>query len=252
MIKAAIKIVFLILWIVFAMMLLWLVKKTGKKRWCEVFCNFAYEVICLIINLRVKVEGKIASERPLLLVSNHISYLDIMILGAKTPAIFTPKSDMAGWPVISTICRLLNCIFIERSSDKIRESQVKIHEMFVAGEVVSLFPEGTTGNGRHVLPFKSSLFSIAEEKISGRELFVQPAIIGYTGIGALPIDSTQWPAIAWYGDMLLVPHLWKLLQLGRIDARLTFLPAVTLSQFGNRKLLAAHCRDSAVEVLQGL
>ncbi len=250
MIKAVFRIIFLVLWILLAMMILWLIKKSGKKKYAENFTKFSFTVICVIIGLRVKVEGEIISIRPLLLASNHISYLDIMVLGAKTSALFTPKSDMGEWPVISSICKLLNSIFIERSNNKIREVQVKIHEALVAGEVISLFPEGTTGNGRHVLPFKSSLFSIAEEKINGRELFIQPAIISYTSIGALPIDSTQWPLIAWYGDMVLIPHLWKLLQLGRIDAKLTLLPPVTLSQFGNRKQLASYLHGETVAVLQ--
>ncbi len=251
MIKAAIKTFLIVSWIFLFMGLLWLVKKTGKRNWYDWFCSFGSRLLCLFIGLKIKVEGEIANIRPLLLISNHVSYLDILILGTKTPALFTPKSEMEKWPVLSTVCKLLNCIFIERSGDKIRDAQVKIHEAFAAGEVVSIFPEGTTGNGRHILPFKSSLFSIAEEKINGRELFVQPAIISYTAIRSLPIDSTQWPHIAWYGDMMLAPHVWKLLQLGRIDAKLTFLPAVTLSQFGNRKKLAAHCHDSAIEVLQG-
>lgn len=254
MIRAAIKAFFLVVWITIAMGLLWLVNKTKKKKWHDCFCHFAFTVICAIIDLRIKVDGEITSVRPLLLVSNHISYLDIIILGAKTPAVFTPKSDMSGWPVISTICRLLNCVFVERSNDKIKEVSTKIYDALAVGEVVSLFPEGTTGDGRHVLPFKSSLFSIAEKTINmeggEQELFIQPAVISYTSIGALPIDSTQWPDLAWYGDMILAPHVWKLLQLGRIDAKLTFLPAVTLSQMGGRKQLAAYCHDVTVDVLQ--
>lgn len=254
MIKAAIKILFLVVWLALSIALLWLVNKTGKKKWHEGFCRFSFAVVCLIVGLRVRTEGEMETGRPLLLVSNHISYLDILVLGAKTPAIFTPKNDMARWPVISTICRLLNCIFIERSKDKIKIAQAKIYQALAKGEVVSLFPEGTTGNGRHVLPFKSSLFSIAEEEINMengvRELLIQPAIISYIGVSALPIDSTQWPNIAWYGDMVLAPHVWKLLQLGKIDAKLTFLPAVTVSQIGGRKQLAAYCQDQTIEVLQ--
>lgn len=254
MIKATIKSLFLLSWIALSMLLLWLINKTGKKKWHDCFCHFSFTVICTIIGLHIRVDGEISNTRPLLLVSNHISYLDIIILGTKTSALFTPKSEMAKWPVISTICRLLNCVFIERTNDKIKESRAKIHDSLAASEILSLFPEGTTGNGRHILPFKSSLFSIAEEKINTKdgeqELLIQPAIISYTGIGALPIDSTQWSDIAWYGDMILVPHVWKLLQLGRIDAKLTFLPVVTLSQFGGRKQLAAYCHDVTVEVLQ--
>lgn len=254
MIKAAIKIILLSIWLAISIALLWLVNKTGKKTWHEGFCRFSYAIVCMIVGLRVRVEGEMEKGRPLLLVSNHISYLDILVLGAKTPVIFTPKSEMARWPVISTICRLLHNIFIERSSDKIKDARSKIYDALAKGEVVSLFPEGTTGDGRHLLPFKSSLFSIAEEKIvmqdEEKELLIQPAIISYISVSALPIDSMQWPNIAWYGDMLLAPHVWKLLQLGKIDAKLTFLPAVTLQQFGGRKELATYCYQVTVETLQ--
>ncbi len=253
MIKATIRFIFLILWIVFAIGLLWLMRKIGKKKWCSRFNNFNCAVICVIIGMRVRVEGDLENARPLMIVSNHISYLDILILGWKTPAIFTPKNDMAKWPVISTICRLTNCIFIDRTNGKIKDARSQIHTALTTGEIILIFPEGTTGNGRHLLPFKSSLFSIAEEKITindeEQELLIQPAIISYTAIGSLPIDSTQWPNIAWYGDMLLLPHLWQLLKLGRIDTKLTFLPAVTLSQFGDRKQLAVYCHDAVEDVL---
>jgi 1-acyl-sn-glycerol-3-phosphate acyltransferase len=254
MIKAAIKSLLLMLWILFAMAVLWLGKKIGRKadkaNWPDNICKFGFAGINRIIGLRVKVEGDLASGRPLLVVSNHISYLDIMILGAKTTARFTPKSEIADWTFISTICRLLDCVYIDRSSDKIKESRQRIYSALEKGEVVSLFPEGTTGNGRHLLPFKSSFFSIAEEKINGEELFIQPVVINYTGIGCLPIDSAQWPFIAWYGDMVLAPHLWKLLKLAKIDASLTFLPAVNYSQFADRKHLAAYCYEAVQETLE--
>lgn len=256
MIKAAIKSIFLVLWILLFMVLMFFVKKTGNKHWHERFCNVGSAVLCYVIGLRVHVDGEVSSVRPLLLVSNHISYLDILILGWKTSVLFTPKSDMAKWPMIGTVCRLINCIFIERSPDKITEAREKIVSALAKGEVISLFPEGTTGNGLHLLPFKSSLFSIAEQTIEMAEgehqLFIQPAIIRYTKIGSLPIDSTQWPMIAWYGDMALAPHVWQLLKLGRIDATLTLLPPVTIAEFdGSRKKLANYCHNVALEVLQG-
>lgn len=236
------------------MAVLWLGKKIGRRlgrsSWPDNICKFGFSGINKIIGLRVKVEGEMAGGRPLLIVSNHLSYLDIMILGAKTTARFTPKSEIAGWTFISTICRLLDCVYIDRSSDKIKESRQRIYSALEKGEVVSLFPEGTTGNGRHLLPFKSSFFSIAEEKINGEELFIQPVVINYTGIGSLPIDSTQWPLVAWYGDMVLAPHLWKLLKLAKIDASLTFLPAVNYSRFTDRKHLAAYCHEAVQETLQ--
>jgi 1-acyl-sn-glycerol-3-phosphate acyltransferase len=193
--------------------------------------------------------GEVASARPLLLISNHISYLDVFILGTKTPALFTPKSEIASWLIIGGICRLLDSVFIERKAGKTKDTSIKIKEVLQAGEVISIFAEGTTGNGKHLLPFKSSLFSIAEEKIGGKEVWVQPAIIRYTHIAALPIDSGQLPKIAWYGDMVLAPHLWELLQLGKIDVTITLLPPVTCTQIGNRKQLATYCEEAALEVL---
>ncbi len=254
MIKATIKLLLLILWLTLCVILLWFIKKTKNRIWRDNFCNFGFSGVCSIIGLVIKVEGELEQRRPLLLVSNHISYLDVMILGAKTTAHFTPKSEMAKWPVISTICRVLDSVFIERSVDRIKESRAKIIAALGKGEVLSLFPEGTTGDGRHLLPFKSSLFSIAEQKIMTDvgecELLIQPAVITYTSIGSLPIDSTQWPDIAWYGDMVLAPHVWQLLKLGRIDAKLTLLPAVTMSQFAGRKELAAYCFNETAQVLQ--
>lgn len=251
MIKAFVKIILLVAWIILSVALLWIISKTKKKKWCEKFANFGFTVVCLIIGLKVKVVGEMAKERPLLLVSNHVSYLDIMVLGSKTPASFTPKGDMEKWPVIASACRLLGSVFIDRSIGKTQEMKEKLRDVLAKNSVISLFPEGTTGDGRHVLPFKSSLFSIAEEKFSDEELLIQPAVISYKSVGALPIDSTKWPLIAWYGDMNLLPHLWKLLQLGRIDAVFTFLPVVKLSQFADRKQLATHLREEIIETLQG-
>ena len=72
---------------------------------------------------------------------------------------------------------------------------------------------------------------------------MQPAKIRYTHIGGLPIDSSQMPKIAWYGDMSLLPHLLELLKLGKIKAELEFFPAVRYSDLGDRKKLATHCQE---------
>jgi len=255
MFKAIIKIILILFWLSVACLLALLVKKivgkTGNKKHFTKICNLGFAGLCFICGLRVKVSGKIANSRPLLLVSNHLSYLDVLVLGAKTPAHFTPKSEVASWPVIGAICRLLNAVFIERKIGKVRDAGTKIKDTLAAGEIISLFAEGTTGNGRHLLPFKSSLFSIAEEKIGDKEVWIQPAIICYKRIGGLPIASAQWPQIAWYGDMELAPHLWQLLQLGKIEVELVLLPAVTSAQIGDRKQLANYCKKSAEGVLQG-
>src|SRR5690606_339385 len=138
-----------------------------------------------------------------LLVSNHLSYTDIFILASQVDVCFTPKSEIADWPIIGYLCKLNRCIFVDRRRSKVKDTANPIQEALQNGDVVSLFPEGTTNNGVSLQPFKSSFFSLAESM----ELNVQPAAITYTHINRLPVDSTQWPKLAWYGDSDLVSHL---------------------------------------------
>jgi len=197
----------------------------------------------MVIGVELTISGKIDSARPLLLVSNHVSYLDIPILASSAPICFTPKSDISGWPVIGTIAKLSGSVFIDRRPDKMVEMKQAIHTALVANRIVLLFPEATTGNGVHMEPFKSGFFSLAEEEINGQPLTVQPACIAYTHVCGLPITTAEWPHVAWYSDMVLAPHAWELLKLGPIRAELTFLPPVTLPSLGDRKKLSSYCQS---------
>jgi len=245
--KASLKLLSLILWIGLWYLPVWLAKKWGKIRWRDGMVRFCYAGILFIIGIRLRITGCLEKIRPLLLVTNHLSYLDICVLGVAAPVRFAPKSEIAAWPIVGRICRVCDAIFIDRRPEKIKEMTGAVQAVLGRGELVCLFPEGTTGNGLHLLPFKSGFFSLAEEKIDGRELTVQPAAIIYTRIRRLPIDTTQWPLIAWYGDMELFPHLWRLLKMGSINAELVFLPPVTASQCGDRKQLASYCHQAIAE-----
>lgn len=204
-----------------------------------------------IIGVRYEVQGAPARERPLLLVTNHSSYLDIYLLGALLPVRFTPKTEIGGWPLIGAICRLLDCIFIDRRMSRTAANQAALRTALEGGAVVCLFPEGTTGNGIRVLPFSSAYFGLAQEHFAGRPLAVQPAAITYTRVCNLPIDSASRHRIAWYGDMELVPHVRDLLKLGPIRAQVTFLEPVDISQFNGRKELAAYCQRVIAAAAQG-
>jgi len=241
--KASLKLLCLLLWITFWYPPVWLAKKWDKIRWRDFMVRLCYIGILRIIGVKLKVIGQPVKIRPLLLVTNHLSYLDICLLGAAAPMRFAPKSEIAKWPVIGSICRMCDAIFIDRRPDKIKEMTLIMQAALGRGELVCLFPEGTTGDGLHLLPFKSGFFSLAEEPIDGHELTVQPAAIIYTHIRRLPIDTTQWPHIAWYGDMELFSHLWKLLKMGSIHAELIFLPPITRAQ-GDRKQMANYCHQA--------
>jgi 1-acyl-sn-glycerol-3-phosphate acyltransferase len=190
-----------------------------------------------LCGVRVTVIGECVDTRPLLVVSNHLSYLDIPILGSVVDMRFVPKKEVASWPIIGFICKIIDAVFVDRNVKKIGEGQKALRAALSVGEVVALFPEATTGDGRHMLPFKPAFFEAAAG------VMIQPVAICYRKICGLPIDYGQWSLIAWYGDMLLLPHLWHLLSLGNIDVELHFLPPI--SSLGmDRKSLAAAAQEA--------
>ena len=113
-----------------------------------------------------------------------------------------------------------------------------MRDRFRAGDILVLFAEGTTGDGRSVLPFKSAFFGAAEYP----GVLVQPVTLAYTGHHGLPMDRRTRPFYAWYGDMDLAPHLIEAIATGPIEVTVIFHEALSLSGERTRKHLAAPCR----------
>jgi lyso-ornithine lipid O-acyltransferase len=243
MIRAWAKLIALVLWILIFYPLVWLAVKAKRLRISDALVRFCYQGILFICEVHLKINGQLSDGRPLLIVSNHLSYLDIPIIGSVANIRFTPKNDIASWPFIGSICKMTHCVFIDRKPGSIQDAGQAVANALVKGEIILLFPEATTGNGIHLIDFKPGFFSLAEDKIGGEELVIQPVAILYKAIRRLPIDTTQIPSIAWYGDMSLLPHLLALLKLGRIDAELALLSPVTLAQGENRKSLAMRVQN---------
>lgn len=153
-----------------------------------------------------------------LLVANHISYVDILVLGTISPAVFVAKSEVAGWPVFGWFASGCGTIFVRRSirGDVARISE-EIRQRMERGFLVVLFPEGTSSDGTAVLPFKSSL--LEPVKRGAGEVFT--AHLSYHN--RTESAPTQVP---YWGEMTLVPHLVKLLGQPRCRARVN-LSAVT-------------------------
>ncbi|MGE0755008.1 MAG: lysophospholipid acyltransferase family protein, partial [Alphaproteobacteria bacterium] len=199
--------------------------------------------------VKLAVYGKLSEQRPLLVVSNHLSYMDIILLSSCGHFRFTPKSEIAKWPFIGYLCRIADCVFVERKPGKVKETSNTIHQALERGDVVSIFPEATTGSGVHVLPFKSSFFNLAERQYTPGPLHIQPVAMTYTQVSNLPVDHRLWPQIAWVGDDELLPHLWNFLSLSPVQAELHFLPPITQQGFTDRKALAVHSQKQIEECL---
>jgi 1-acyl-sn-glycerol-3-phosphate acyltransferase len=176
-------------------------------------------------------------------VSNHISWIDITVLAKLLPASFIAKHEVAGWPFFGLLAKLQRSVFIERRARRTADHRDQMTVRLERGDNLILFPEGTSGDGIHILPFKSAFFSLAERHIDGKPLTVQPVSIAFARLNNLPVSRRVMPTYAWVGDEDLLPHLWNFLQVGTVTVAVEFHSAVTIEQFPSRKALAQHCRD---------
>jgi lyso-ornithine lipid O-acyltransferase len=211
-----------------------------------------HRLVCRILGIRVAAQGEMAKNRPLLIVGNHTSYLDIEVLGSLIPGSFVAKAEIARWPFFGWLAKLQRSVFIERRSSKAREHKDEIEKRLLEGDVLILFPEGTSNDGNRILPFRSALFSVAERRVEGEALVVQPVSLAYTRLDGMPMGRSFRPFFAWYGDMELPPHLWQMLGLGIVTAEVIFHEPVTIDRFGTRKALAEHCWRIVSEGLASL
>ena len=209
-----------------------------------------YRMILSLLGIRLKIFGTPSTASPVLFVANHTSYLDIIILGAVLPASFIAKSEVAGWPLFGFLAKLQNTIFIERRSTRAADQRTQMQSHFTGGRNIVLFPEGTSSDGLSVLPFKSSLFGIAEETTDTGAITVQPISLTCTKLDGFPLLREERPLYAWYGDMTLPPHLWNVFKRGRFTVEVTFHPVLPPGATTNRKLVAAACQEQVARGIE--
>lgn len=205
--------------------------------------------VARICGLRVVAQGAAVETRgPTLYVANHASYLDIVVLNCVLKGNFVAKSEVAGWPGFGFLSRVSRTVFVDRKRGGTGRERNLLRERLDVGDNLILFPEGTSNDGNRVLPFKSSLFSVAEEPVNDpvaglQPIRVQPVSVAYTRLDGLPMGRSFRPFFAWYGDMTLAGHLLAALGLGQVTVELVFHRPVTILDFADRKALANHCHD---------
>ncbi len=207
--------------------------------WRALLVRFFYGSMRYICGIRLKVEGDVSKLRPLMLVANHSSYLDIFVLGGLVPLSFTPKKEIRSWPIIGFCCVLADCIFIERKAADMQRVQAEMAKRLSTGKVIGLFPEGTTGDGYNLKKFKSGFLSLAENF----DLPLQPVSIAYTHIGNTPLNAENRSLVAWIDDATLVGHLMRLMSFSCIRVTVTVHDVEKMSDFADRKELAAKAEE---------
>lgn len=178
------------------------------------------------LGVRLRVEGAPAAG-PMLIVANHVSWLDVMAIAAVRPATFVCKSEIATWPLVGWLLRRAGTVFIRRRSlrDLLRVN-AELRARFARGEAVAAFPEGTTTDGSIVLPFRPGLFQPAIE----RGLPVQPVALGYSGVRAAYVGETS------FGASLLSIALAR-----GLEARISFLEPCAAPGRGRKHAARAAC-----------
>lgn len=202
-----------------------------------VFARVYHAVLCRLIGLRVQVIGRASVERPVLFLANHCSWLDILVLGGTLEGCFVSKAEVGTWPLIRTVARLGRTVFVSRSRGRTGSEAQAMKARLAAGDSLILFPEGTSSDGTRVLPFRSAFLATA-----GSARQVQPVSLVYDRLGGLPACRRDRPLFAWYGDMEIASHFWRLAR--RSGARVTVVlhEPFAPGRLPNRKALAAEAQ----------
>ena len=211
-----------------------------RCRWAGALPAFYHRWCCHILGFRVRTIGAPTAGRPALFAANHISYTDITVLGSLIAGSFVAKAEVAAWPFFGWLARLQRTVFVDRRVRSTPSQRDAIGERLAAGDALILFPEGTSGDGARVLPFKSALFSAVEGGEAG-PVVVQPVSIAYTRLDGIPLGRLYRPFFAWYGAIDLAPHLWSMVGLGTVEVVVEFHPPTFLADCGSRKELARYC-----------
>ncbi len=200
-----------------------------------------------LIGIDVRTRGEPSPSRPTLFVANHLSYLDVPVLATVLETAFVAKSEIASWPLFGLLARLQNSVFIERRTVKARVGYEAVRRALGRGQNLVLFAEGTSTDGRSVLPLKSSLLAaVSDSTTDEHPLTVQPITLTCTHVAGLPVGRAWRHRYAWYGDMTFLPHLWKVFRGEGLGVEVVFHPPFTASACPHRKDIAARCHRAIV------
>jgi 1-acyl-sn-glycerol-3-phosphate acyltransferase len=194
-----------------------------------------------VVGMRVVVSGS-APRPPFVLVTNHLSYLDPVLIWAAADCMFLAKSEVARWPVLGYLTRAVGVVFVDREQrTDVPRALRALHDVLNSGHGVVFFPEGTSSGGASVLPFRASFFELAAQT----GLPVHCAALAYRTGPGLPDASAS---VCWWGDMSFFSHFYTLLRLPHFDASLRFAPEPVVG--ADRKQLAQRAHGTVLDLLE--
>jgi 1-acyl-sn-glycerol-3-phosphate acyltransferase len=208
-----------------------------------------HRILCALIGIRISEVGRRSTATPALILSNHVSWLDICVITALAPVVFVAKSEVAGWPVFGWLAKLQRTIFINRQArHQTGAATREIAARLLGGDAVVLFAEGTSSDGIRVLPFRSSLVGAVHHALGNTtrhtHITVQPMSLAYVGFGGVSMGRGLRERVAWYGDADLIPHLLHVLSSGAVDVTVSWGEATAYDMSADRKAIARAAEKS--------
>ncbi len=215
-----------------------------------------HTIVTRLLRLRVIQNGSPTQSGPALLVSNHVSWSDILVLSCCGPMRFVSKSEVATWPMFGTLARLQRTIFVDRGQRaSIPRVNAKMTQAMLAGDPVVLFAEATSSDGTRVRRFRSSHVRAAADTASQTEnkfAYVQPVAIMYRGRWGMPMGRHERSDLAWYGNTDLLPHLWSVICSGPIDCHIHFGEPIECAPDTDIKQVTAQTEQAVRDMIAAL
>jgi 1-acyl-sn-glycerol-3-phosphate acyltransferase len=215
-----------------------------------------HRIGCVFLGLRVRVIGEPASGRPTLMVSNHISWTDIIAIGSVADVTFVAKREVGEWPFVGMMANLQKTIYADRTrrSETGRTASAMGAHM-ASGNAVLLFAEGQSDIGTHVLPFRSALVGAAQHAMieaGADEVQIQPVTIAYTKLQGLPVSRNERTLIAWIKSKSVKQNIREILSGPVKDATIAFGTPLPLTAEDNRKVVTKAAEDQVRAMLVAL
>lgn len=208
------------------------------------------------LGLTVKLIGEPETGKPTLVVSNHISWTDIVAIGSVADVTFVAKEELGHWPVIGFLSSLQKTIYVDadRRTAAIRAPGEMARRM-ADGGAVCLFAEGKSDIGTHVMPFRSGLIVSAQQAMieaGAPYVSIQPVTIAYTKLQGLPVTRTERSLIAWIRAKSVAENIWDILNSGTREVTIAFGQPVPLAEGSNRKAITQRVEEEVRRKLVAL
>lgn len=208
------------------------------------------------LGLKITVLGEPVQNRPVLILSNHISWTDIVAIGSVADVTFVAKQEVSRWFFVGFMASLQRTLYVDRTrrSDARRTTR-EMGQRMAAGGAVLLFAEGQSDVGTHVLPFRSALVGAAQHAMfeaGAKEVLIQPLTVAYTRLQGLPVSRNDRSLIAWIKSKSVKQNIREILTGGVKEVTVAFGTPKPLVEGANRKAVTKQAEDEVRRMLVSL